>query len=211
MGNSYRFLEKFPDLSCNPNSDIVVEIGSGIGEGSTQWLYEWATQRNLPFYSIDVIDDTSRALADLDINFVISVGHEWCRDVLPTLHKTIKVLYLDNFDYIWESTPENLEVWGDKKDIMLNWFEKQRQEYANRGVDLTRENSMEEHRLQTMYCLPYMSDESVILMDDTLSNVHGPYGKCATALPLMIDAGYSLDQQHVKESSSYRYVYRKKQ
>ena len=196
------------ELHCDPENDIVVEIGSGVAEGSTEYLYHWASERHLPFYSIDVSDTTKNSLQHLNINFVVATGHEWCRDVLPTLQKNIKVLYLDNFDYLWEPTPNNLEVWGDQTKMMLEWFEMQKQQYARRGVVLTNENSMEEHRLQTMYCLPYMSAQSIILMDDTLKDDKGPYGKCATALPLMIEDGYKIDEQEVFSSNCYQYVHR---
>lgn len=193
MGSPYvRLEEMFTDISCDPENNIVVEIGSGVGEGSTEWLYNWATKRQLPFYSVDVISDTKNQLGHLNINFVVQAGHEWCRDVLPSLTKKIKVLYLDNFDYIWESTPNNLKMWGDQTPKMLEMFENQKKAYAQRGIELTRENSMEEHRLQVMYCLPFMSDTSVVLMDDTFIGDHGIYGKCTTAIPLLTDAGYQL-------------------
>jgi hypothetical protein len=207
MGNPYRLLdEKFLDLECNSDSDIVVEIGSGIAEGSTEYMYNWAKQRNLPFYSIDVDDKTKNVLGNYDINFVIQTGHQWCKDVLPTLGKKIKVLYLDNFDYIWESTPDNLKQWEKHPgiDVMLKMFEQKIKEYAERNIELTRENSMEEHRLQTLYCLPHMSQQSVVLMDDTyIDGYNGIYGKCATAIPLLIEAGYQLSP------NDYTYAYRK--
>ena len=208
MGTPYSLLEeKFSSLDYNSDSDIVVEIGSGTDEGSTEYIYNWAKNRNLPFYSIDISDKTKNMLSNLDINFVIQHGHEWCRDVLPTLGKKIKVLYLDNFDYIWESTPDNLKQWQNHPgiDIMLNMFEQKIKEYAEKNIELTRENSMEEHRLQTLYCLPYMCQQSVVLMDDTyFTDKHnGIYGKCATAIPLLIEAGYQLDPK------DYTHAYRK--
>ena len=208
MSDTFRLLgEKFPDLDCNPTTDIVVEIGSGVGpgsEGSTEFLYSWAKQHGLAFYSIDINDAAKNILGNTDINFVIQSGHEWCRDVLPTIGKQIKVLYLDNFDYIWEPSVVNLKVWKNTVgvDFMFDLFEKQIKKYAERNIDLTRENSMEEHRLQAMYCLPYMSQQSVVLMDDTHGIPGNVYGKCATAIPLLVEAGYQLSPR------SYQYAYR---
>lgn len=205
MGSPYKVLStKFTELTCDPHSDIVVEIGSGVADGSTKYLSSWANAQGLPFYSIDINEQSQNALSGLDINFVIATGHVWCRDTLPTMNKKIKVLYLDNMDYLWEDTPGNLESWrsGVGIDVMHRWFEKQVQLYAAKNINLTRETSMEEHRLQVMYCLPFMSEQSIIIMDDTLDNQGQPYGKCATAIPLLLAAGYELSPE------KYHYAYR---
>jgi hypothetical protein len=196
MGSPYTILNhRFQEISCDKNTDIVVEIGSGWGDGSTAFLCRWAKSRGLPFYTIDIDPQAHSKLKHLDATFVIQSGHEWCKTVLPSLNKTIKVLYLDNFDYPWPAIGE--------RDL-----DQQREEYERRGLSFTAKNSMEEHRLQTQYCLPYMSDESVILMDDTYYDPmlidQGPdelpqwQGKCVTAMPLMIAANYKIirDQEY---------------
>jgi hypothetical protein len=63
MGSPYYLLEeRFLNLNCNPETDIVVEIGSGTIDGSTEYLHRWAKKRNLPFYSIDISDNTKNIL-----------------------------------------------------------------------------------------------------------------------------------------------------
>ena len=97
----------------------------------------------------------------------------------------IKVLYLDNFD------------WVDPNNLQYQWMQDQIAAYARRGIELTNENSQREHYLQTQYCLPYMSQHSIILIDDSYEDITSPTGwggKCGTAIPLMLSAGYTIEQ-----------------
>lgn len=197
MGAPYTILDHI-QIDCDPDTDVVVEIGSENGEGSSQWLYQWAINRNIKFYSIDV-EHSEREIKYPAIPWVVSEsGSLWCKNILPSLNKSIKVLYLDNFDYMYNTTdPSVLESYARQVNL-----------YAQRGVVMNNQNSMEEHRLQVEYCLPYMAEQSVIIMDDTYYNpqlesqpaneLSHWYGKCATAMPLMIEAGYSIirDQEH---------------
>jgi len=197
MGIPYVILDHV-DLEYNSLTDVVVEIGSDNGEGSSRWLHNWAITRSMKFYSVDVVRG-ERERNYPEIEWIVSdSGSTWCRDVLPTLNKTIKVLYLDNFDYIHPDTDP----------IAIEQYQMQIRAYAQRGVVMNNQNCMEEHRLQTKYCLPFMADQSIIVMDDTYYNpqlesqpsneLQYWQGKCATAMPLMIEAGFSIirDQQH---------------
>lgn len=51
----YSKLENF-DLAVDQNN-IVLEIGSERGEGSSVWLYEWAKQRNIEFIPLMLSTD----------------------------------------------------------------------------------------------------------------------------------------------------------
>jgi hypothetical protein len=166
------------NLNIDQNN-IVLEIGSENGEGSSVWLHHWAKQRNMEFYSVDV-EHSRREGVYSNINWVVtSSGSNWCKNVLPGLNKKIKVLYLDNFDWIWE--PEN----------MPEWMQGQIDSYARRGVTMNNQNCQEEHRLQVEYCLPYLDEQSVVIMDDTFYYDHWD-GKCATAIPLLLQNGFEI-------------------
>ena len=181
----YRYLE-YEFTSDN----IVLEIGSERGEGSSKWLYDWAAARNMDFYSVDVIDYNDNKEKYPYIKFeVAETGHQWCRDILPTLNKTIKVLYLDNFDWLYSNWDKNIP----------DWVVDQINSYASRGVVLNNTNSQEEHRLQALYCLPYMDKQSIVLMDDTWPDigVDAWDGKCATVIPLLRENGYTIHQNSV--------------
>jgi hypothetical protein len=167
------------NLSSNDNN-IVVEIGSENGEGSSVWLYNWAKKHNIEFYSVDV-EHRLRERTYPEINWVVtSSGSDWCKTILPSLNKKIKVLYLDNFDWNWatENIPE--------------WIQGQINSYAQRGVTMNNQNCQEEHRLQVEYCLPYLDQQSVVIMDDTYYNNEELTGKCATAIPLLLQNGFKM-------------------
>lgn len=192
MGMSpYKMLDnQFQDLVAD-QTRLVVEIGSERGEGSTAYFRDWAQARGVDFHTVDVTDEARSHFANNvdyggigDIHFhTVDTGHAWCRDVLPTLNKQIAVLYLDNFD------------WIDPVNLQYQWLHDQIAAYAVRGVVMSNENSQEEHRLQTLYCLPHMAHQSIILIDDTYYDVTSPTGwggKCGTAIPLMLAAGYAI-------------------
>jgi hypothetical protein len=166
-------------LECD-HDNIVVEIGSENGEGSSLWLHNWAQQHGMDFYSIDV-EHRKRELDYPDINWVVvTCGSYWCKNILPGLNKKIKVLYLDNFDWIWDESN------------LANYIKEQIKKYALRGVEMNNTNCQEEHRLQVEYCLPYLDKQSVVIMDDTFYTNDSWDGKCATAIPLLIENGFKI-------------------
>jgi len=167
------------NLMCDSNN-IVVEIGSENGEGSSVWLHKWAQAHGMEFYSVD-IEHRMRENAYPYINWIVAEsGSVWCRDCLPGLNKTIKVLYLDNFDWVWD--PDNIDP----------HIQNQIDRYAQRGVVMNRETCQAEHRLQLEYCLPYLDKQSVVIMDDTWYNNGIWSGKCATAVPLLLANGFTV-------------------
>lgn len=179
MGSKpYTKLEQI-NLHIDPDN-IVVEIGSENGEGSSVWLYDWATKRNIEFYSVDV-EHRMREKTYPEINWIVtSSGSDWCKNSLPDLNKKIKVLYLDNFDWIWDP------------NIIHPYIQEQINRYSTRGVTMNNTNCQEEHRLQLEYCLPYLDKQSVVIMDDTFYNNNSWNGKCATAIPLLLKAGFIM-------------------
>jgi hypothetical protein len=167
------------DLDCE-SENIVVEIGSENGEGSSLWLHAWAKQHRMDFYSIDV-EHRKRETDYPYMNWVVTTsGSDWCKNTLPGLDKKIKVLYLDNFDWIWD------------EDNLADYIKQQIQQYAQRGVVMNNRNCQEEHRLQVQYCLPYLDKQSVVIMDDTFYNNGIWNGKCATAIELLMQNGYVI-------------------
>ena len=169
------------DLTFSQDN-IVVEIGSERGEGSSLWLYEWAQKKHMDFYSIDV-EHANREQLYPQINWVVtSSGSEWCKTVLPGLNKKIKVLYLDNFDWLYS-------CWDTR---IPKRIQQQIESYAQRGVEMNNQNCQEEHRLQLAYCLPYLDEQSVVILDDTFYNNQSWDGKCATAIPLLLENGFVM-------------------
>lgn len=175
----YTKLENINDLIADHNN-IVVEIGSENGEGSSVWLYDWAKQHTMEFYSVDV-EHRMRERTYPEINWVVtSSGSDWCKNSLPGLNKKIKVLYLDNFDWNWDP------------NIIYPYIQQQISKYLERGVIMNNQNCQEEHRLQVEYCLPYLDEQSVVIMDDTYYNNEKLTGKCATVIPLLLKNGFKM-------------------
>lgn len=212
MGLSYRVLDepKWDRLTYS-SDDIIVEIGSERGEGSTKYLSDIAEQKGIDFYSIDVDAAVINRVPDSKVKFeIVTSGHQWCKDILPTINKKIKILYLDNFDWIYAGKENSLQV---KQQI---------DEYALRGVEMNNDASAEEHRLQLYYAMPFLSDECLVIMDDTFYDInkkekgHSPQdcysGKCGTCISMLIENKFVLENiPNIAQTSDIaHYAYRSK-
>jgi hypothetical protein len=157
-----------------------LEIGSDQHEGSTEFFNGLALGTDLPFYSVDVQEDSKNRMKHLDCTIwqVCVSGAQWSKTVLPTLGKKIKVLYLDNYD--WSNPGPNAD------NIKVN--------YAQRNIEWSNLSSQVEHLDQMIGCLPYMSEQSIIICDDTpVVEHHGTYtGKCGAVVPYLLTAGYQI-------------------
>lgn len=158
------------------SDDIIVEIGSDNCEGSTQFFDEL----NREFHSVDVLDTAKNKLSHLQNTtfHVVESGSSWANNVLIRLNKKIKILYLDNYD------------WANPGSIA----DKIKEEYAKRNVEWSNLGSQEEHLKQMIGCLPFMSNESLIICDDTIRvEHHGTYtGKCGAVIPYLLIYGYKI-------------------
>ncbi len=174
--NSQPYLEQ---LSYNQDTDMILEIGSDHNEGSTEFFNGLSINWEIPFYTVDVVDEPQHRFTHLDhIIWQVETGSIWTKTVLPTLGKQIKVLYLDNYD--WSNPGPNAD------SIKAN--------YAQRNVEWSNLGSQMEHLAQMINCIPYMSEESLIICDDTPLIEHsGTYtGKCGAVIPLLLINGYKI-------------------
>jgi hypothetical protein len=166
-------------LSYNQDLDMILEIGSDQNEGSTEFFNGLSVNWEIPFYTVDVVIEPQRRLTHLDhIIWQVETGSVWTKNVLPTLNKQIKVLYLDNYDW---SNP------GPNADTI-------RTSYAFRNVDWSNMGSQVEHLHQMVNCMPYMADQSLVICDDTPLVEHsGTYtGKCGAVVPYLLCNGYRI-------------------
>jgi len=174
--NSQPYIEQ---LSYNQDRDMILEIGSDQNEGSTEFFNGLSVNWEIPFYTVDVIVEPQHRFTHLDhIIWQVETGSVWTKTVLPTLGKQIKVLYLDNYDW---ANP------GPNADTI-------RTSYAFRNVDWSNLGSQIEHLHQMINCMPYMSQESLIICDDTpLVEESGIYiGKCGAVVPYLLVHGYRI-------------------
>ncbi len=174
--NSQPYLEQ---LSYQAN-DMILEIGSDQNEGSTEFFNALAGNKEIPFYTVDVVDVGQYKFTHLEnINWQISEsGSYWTKTVLPTLDKQIKVLYLDNYDWC------NPGPFADEIT----------ERYAERNVEWSNISSQVEHIAQMINCLPHMANQSLVICDDTpLVDHSGTYtGKCGAVVPLLLANNYKI-------------------
>ena len=167
-------------LYYDQERDMILEIGSDQNEGSTEFFNGLAVNWEIPFYTVDVIDEAQHRFTHCDhiIWQVSEGGAVWTKTVLPTLSKQIKVLYLDNYD--WSNPGPNAD------NIKEN--------YAQRNVEWSNLGSQVEHLAQMINCMPYMAAESLVICDDTpLVEASGTYsGKCGAVVPYLIANGYQI-------------------
>lgn len=177
--NSKEYIERLNFAS----NEIIVEIGSERGEGSTAWFDSIANNRNVEFYSVDVTSYAKQQLSHLqNTNFVVTdSGSAWAHNELPLINKKIKVLYLDNYDWLHSNN------YTDNEIAMIA-------SYRLRGVTMSNLNCQQEHLMQMIGCLPYMAEDSIIICDDTPYQEHsGVYiGKNGAVIPYLLNYGYNI-------------------
>lgn len=156
--------------------ETAIEIGSERGEGSTEYLKEYCTDRNIPFYSVDI---------DPQVEGVIkSDGADWLR----SFNNPIKYAYLDNFDYIF-------------KDVEKEWWIKDQVEhYKKLGVEMTNENSEKAHLEQARLIHDLSVYNALIVIDDTWGSYEG---KGARAVPFLLKNGWRIINEVGNNELSY--------
>jgi len=176
MGTIFRELE--PHVAPEPGS-VFVEIGSDRGEGSTQELDRLAFLHNTKLITVDVLPDARFHLESRLTNtqFVISSGSEWAQQYSGS---PISVLYLDNFDYIWD-------INKDHKPIQMQMCQ-----YAERGEVMTNQNCQVEHMSQMLALYPHLSPGAVVMFDDTYKINDCWVGKCGPAVVFLQAQGWKI-------------------
>jgi hypothetical protein len=93
--HSYKFIDK------NAKNGIFVEIGCDRGVGSTKYFADLAQENNTILHAVDILPNARNNISHPAIEWHISDGATWCRNHFPLLNQKISLLYLDNFDYIF--------------------------------------------------------------------------------------------------------------
>lgn len=82
---------------------VMVEIGSDRGEGSTLYYANLAEKNNIKLHTVDVLPNSKISAQNASIEWHTCIGSEWCKNIYPSINKKISVMYLDNFDYLWDN------------------------------------------------------------------------------------------------------------
>lgn len=179
MGAPYREIEKFlPEIS---GSHVLVEIGSDRGEGSTEYLDNLAGKLNTRLYSVDILPKARSRLQESCPNteFVVASGSTWSRE-FRTKWENISVLYLDNFDYIWDVNEVRPAI------------QQQQHFYAEMGITMSNQNCQVEHLTQMINLAGCMHPSGVIVFDDTYCVNDCWIGKCGPAVVYMKTRGWNV-------------------
>ena len=118
------------------------------------------------------------------VEFVQAEGTAWTQSYQDS---KIRVLYLDNFDWIYYE-PEN----------MPPWVQKQIMRYASFDLIMNNENSQKAHLEQTKLIASVAAEKCVIHFDDTRlvpTHENTPRhfdGKGGTAVPWLVSQGWRV-------------------
>jgi hypothetical protein len=191
MGMNFTLIKQYIE-QLTLEGDIL-EIGSNRGEGSTTILGQVALHNNRVLYSVDMdsmlIDGNKNfnnsASEILPIQFYNMKGEDFLKQ---NKHLKFSVVLLDNFD--WDSCaglPNTSQDWMkiimDQKAMYLRLID----------TDMTNLNSQMTHLEQAMLCIELLTDNSVIICDDTYRRVDGTYdGKCGAAVPYLMLHGFEV-------------------
>jgi hypothetical protein len=182
MGTTFNLAKNLQQIE--PNS-IFLEIGSERGEGSTKFLADLAQKFGTVLHTVDLDKQKANAFDHPSIVWHTGKGSEWVKTEYPKIGKKISLVYLDNFD--WNHWPR----------VKGHWVQTQIAEYKEKfNIEMNNENSKQEHLEQVINLLPWLSDSSTVLCDDTFQ-VDGTRGgkwdgKCALALPYLQQFGFNI-------------------
>lgn len=203
MGTYYKQVEPWLDRI---DRGAWIELGVDRGEGSTRWFSDMAKTRATRFYGVDmdpaqierarasltqpkvanIQSDGSISLVSVELDEHIRLVADKGEDFLRKLDSTeqVSLVYLDNFDWdYWLGHEEELFVAGVKqryRDIIQ--------------TEMTNINSQQTHLLQTMLLMSRLTNNSLVICDDTwYMPEEGIFsGKCSAAVPFLLLHGFKL-------------------
>jgi hypothetical protein len=119
---------------------------------------------------------------DLDFDFYQEIGSAWASTYSEKIAKPISLLYLDNFDYIWDVT-----------DIP-DWIHLQIKEYKKQfNVVMNNRNCQIEHFKQILSLESWLAPGALVGMDDTYLFNDCWIGKSGPGVIYLLSLGYTLE------------------
>jgi hypothetical protein len=207
MGTYYKNVENFINQI---DQGAWVEIGVDRGEGSTAWFADLAKNHATQFYAVDADpNQIQRSLETLSKSKEVLInpltgGIQHTYDPVPPhiklvhargeiflsqLHDQqpdlrISLVYLDNFDWdYWVGGEEESFVPAQKAHYR-----------ETMGVEMNNINSQTTHLAQAIQLMSMMTDNSIIICDDTWYHPkEGIFiGKCSAVIPYLLLHGYQI-------------------
>lgn len=187
MGAKYHvFAEDFPEIFDQENI-CIVEIGSENGDGSTAYFNELSKKYRCRFFSVD-IDQKNFDFENSLFLFVNKSGEEFLENDFPLLtNDKIGILYLDNFDWIWQ--PRSIPDWIRAQIIKYK---------DNFGIEMNNIQSSVTHLKQIIRAFPYLAEKCLVICDDTwYAEENGVFmGKSAGVVYYLLANGFKVIKQN---------------
>lgn len=157
-----------------PENSVWIEIGSERGEGSTLALAGQAQRYGTHLHSVDIDTAAKQSLDHPALTCWVANGSWWAKKIFPTFNQSISMLYLDNFDWIWQPSE------------VPNWIQQQIDEYKNKfQLVMNNQRCQIEHLAQALHLLPWLNNDCLVAMDDTYLYNGVWTGKCGPVVSLL--------------------------
>jgi hypothetical protein len=200
MGQVFQLANQY--LPVVGPDDVFVEIGSDRGDGSTRMFADTALKNQTVVHTVDINNYPQEWCEKHGFTQGVvwhqAIGSDWAKNVFPTLNKKIICLYLDNFDYNYNTV---------RVDPMI--LEQQKQYREEYGIEMTNENCLVEHMKQMIALLPYMSEHSIVICDDTYDSNGCWIGKGGPIVTYLQAHGYKLAHIESVPQKSYGVILKK--
>ena len=161
----------------------IVEIGSvreSIETSSTTYFFELSKLLNKNFYSVDIGErQYTKAKSIIGNNAFQLKGEEFLKD----FNEEISILYLDNFDIIYNES---------HKKSLLN---RVGNDYSDLDLELNIEQSQLAHLTQFQLSEKLLHEDSFVIIDDTWFDDQWK-GKGGTLVPYMLSKGWNILKQN---------------
>jgi len=182
LGKLYQQVGQY--LSGQFPEEVIVEIGSDRWEGSSAYFADLAYTHGMRFISVDLDEGARRRIRrtinpdhDSITEFVHADGTGWSADFAGS---TIRVLYLDNFDWDWRTDRQQSMI-----QDQIKW-------YQDKGLTMTNLNSQTAHLTQMVNLLPRMAVKSLVCVDDTYEYNGVFIGKGGAVVPYLLGQGFGI-------------------
>ena len=166
------------------SGEVIVEIGSDRWEGSSAYFADLANTHDMKFITVDLDPGAELRLRRTVqpehthlVEFVQGEGTTWTKQYQGP---SIKVLYLDNFDWDWQTNRNQSMI-----QEQISW-------YKDQGIVMNNINCQTAHITQMVNLLPHMSDRCIVCIDDTYEYNGVFIGKGGAVLPYLLGQHFEI-------------------
>jgi hypothetical protein len=164
---------------------VIIEIGSAREtnneESSTFYFNQIAINNNTEFFSVDFSEKSwLMAKEIIHENAILSDGKLFLQNFRNYTNKNISVLYLDNFDVIY----------NEKHKISL--LNRVGNIYQENNENLNNQRAAEVHLEQLVTSMKFLNDDAIIIIDDTKFIESNWWGKGALVVPYLFNNNFKI-------------------